>query len=290
MTALKVAPVVLTVLLGAACAEPVAAPAEDAARPPSFIVGGQPDFAHTNVGAVVTLHPFVPGNPLAPLCSGTLIDQDVVVTAGHCAFFIVAFQLPAWVTFDQQFSGTSPLIPATAVPHPNFVPSRNPNDVGGIGGDPFELGVLRLDEPVTDRAPAPLPPAGLLDDLKKGKSLHPGDPFTVVGYGAIGFADGFPTFDGQRRSAEVPYRSLNGEAVTLDTKRNDYSICFGDSGGPNFLEVDGQDVLTSVTWWSGAGPLSPNVIDLNCAGVWHRAYRLDIPQARDFLDDFVALP
>lgn len=258
---------------------------------PSFLINAEPDFTHDNVGALVSLHPFIPGNPLAPMCTGTLIAPSVVVTAGHCAFIIAVLGLPAWFAFDQQFNEASPLIPATAVPHPSFTPSQNPNDLSGIGGDPFEIGVLLLEDPVTDRSPATLPAEGLLDDLKRQKMLRSGDPFTVVGYGAIGFTDGVPVFDGQRRSATVGFKSLNGEAVTLGTPHDAAHACFGDSGGPNFLEVDGDDVLTSVTWWIGAGPLGsgPNVFALNCTS-WHRAYRLDIPQARSFLGEFVALP
>lgn len=154
---------------------------------------------------------------------------------------------------------------------------QSPN---GIGGDPFELGVLLLSEPVTDRSPATLPALGLLDDLKKEKMLHSGDQFTVVGYGAVGLVDNAPFVDGQRRSAYTRYSSLNGEAVTFSTARNAPSACFGDSGGPNFLEVGGDVVLTSVTWWLG---------NLRCTS-WHRAYRLDTPQAQSFLGNFIVLP
>lgn len=224
---------------------------------------------------------FIPGNPFGPLCSGTLIDPRVVVTAGHCAFFIAELGLPAWFTFDQQVSEGSPLIAVTAaIPHPNFAPSLRPDDISGIGGDPFELGVLLLAEPVLDRVPAMLPTAGLLDTLQQQKVLHPGDEFTLVGYGAIGFIDGVPLIDGQRRSAPVPYQSLIGEAVMFSAPHHAPSACFGDSGGPNFLQVTGQDILTSVTWWIG---------NTRCES-WHRAYRLDIPQARSFLANFVALP
>jgi secreted trypsin-like serine protease len=57
--------------------------------------------------------------------------------------------------------------------------------------------------------------------------------------------------------------------------------CFGDSGGPHFL---------------GAGPTETRVVvavtvtgDRYCRAT-DKTYRLDAPQARSFLDDFVALP
>jgi hypothetical protein len=282
----------LSALLAGGCEGPVVGPLEGPVGPPTFLIGGQPDFTHTNVGAVVTFIPFLPGEPLAPFCTGTLIAPDVVVTAGHCAFLLAAFDLPVWFTLDQQFSESSPRIPATAIPHPDFTPSQNPNDVGGIDRNMAELGVLLLEEPVTDRAPATLPTEGLLDELRRQKVLRAGAEFTVVGYGAMAIEDGFPVWEGQRRSMMSTFGSLLPTAVQLGNPNQKHtpSACFGDSGGPNFFEVGGEAVLTSVTWWIGGGPLAgPNLFELNCAS-WHRAYRLDIPEARSFLGHYVDLP
>jgi hypothetical protein len=282
----------LLVLLAGACEGRSTGPLEDPVGPPAFIMGGEPDFTHTNVGAVVTFIPFLPGEPLAPFCTGTLIAPDVVVTAGHCAFLLVALDLPVWFTFDQQFSESSILIPATAIPHPDFAPSVNPLDIGGVDRNLVEVGVLLLEEEVTDRPPATLPSEGLLNDLKWQNRLRAGTEFTVVGYGAMAIEDGFLVWDGQRRSMSSPFGSLLPTAVQLGNPNQKHtpSTCLGDSGGPNFLEIDGEAVLTSVTWWIGGGPLAgPNIFELNCAS-WHRSYRLDIPEARSFLGNYVDLP
>jgi hypothetical protein len=282
----------LLALLSGACEGRATEPLEAPGGPPAFIIGGKPDFVHSNVGAVVTLNPFLPGEPLAPFCTGTLIAPDVVVTAGHCAFFLVAFDLPVWFTFDQQFSENSPLIPATAIAHPDFSPSGNPLDVGGVYRNLAELGVLVLADEVTDRTPATLPTEGLFDELRRKNVLRAGAEFTVVGYGAMAIEDGFPLWDGQRRSMNSTFGSLLPTAVQLGNANQKHtpSVCFGDSGGPNFFEIDGEAVLTSVTWWIGGGPLAgPNLFALNCAS-WHRGYRLDIPEARSFLGTYVDLP
>jgi hypothetical protein len=282
----------LLVLLSGACEGRATEPIEALVGPPAFIIGGEPDFAHTNVGAVVTFMPFLPGEPLAPFCTGTLIAPDVVVTAGHCAFLLVALDLPVWFTFDQQFSEISPLIPATAIAHPDFSPSGNPLDVGGVDRNMAELGVLLLADEVTDRTPATLPTEGLFDELRRENVLRAGVEFIVVGYGAMAIEDGFPVWDGQRRSMSSTFGSLLPTAVQLGNANQKHtpSACFGDSGGPNFFEVDGEAVLTSVTWWIGGGPLAgPNLFELNCAS-WHRGYRLDIPEARSFLGAYVDLP
>lgn len=258
--------------------------------PGHAMIGGEPDFERPSVGTLVTLMPFLPGNPLQPICTATLISPEVAVTAGHCTYLIHLLGLPAWVSFDQQFSENSELIPATAITHPSSSESGNPNDVSGVDGDSFELRVLLLAESVTDRSPAVLPSAAQLDTLKRERQLVSGTPFTLVGYGAFGFMDGFPAFDGQRRAAEVPFTTSRKEAAQFSAPFASPSACFGDSGGPNFLAVDGQQILTSVTWWLGPGPLAaPSASGMQCFG-WHRAYRLDTPQAREFLSHFVALP
>jgi hypothetical protein len=287
---LPVAAAALAALLAGGCEGPVVGPQQTPTDPPGFLIGGQPDFAHDYVGAVVTFHPFIPGNPLAPFCTGTLIAPTVVVTAGHCAFLIEDFGLPVWFTLDQQFSENSLLIEATAIPHPDFVPTVNPLDVSGLGGDPSELGVLILDDDAGVQ-PALLPTAGLLDQLRSEKLLRAGAEFTVLGYGISRFTEEGPLL-GERLSATMPFGSLLPTAVQLGnhSQRHTPSACFGDSGGPNFFEVDGAPVLTSVTWWLGGGPLAgPHFFALNCAS-WHRAYRLDTPQARSFLGTYVALP
>lgn len=68
------------------------------AVPAGAITGGQPDGYGHPYGALL----LVPGYTF---CSGTLIDEDLVLTAGHCTDF---WADPAsgitevWVTFDSE--------------------------------------------------------------------------------------------------------------------------------------------------------------------------------------------
>jgi hypothetical protein len=59
----------------------------------------------------------------------------------------------------------------------------------------------------------------------------------------------------------------------------DGGTCFGDSGGPNFMMVDGRRILAAITITGDAVCRATNV-----------TYRLDIPSARDFLAPHVTLP
>ena len=59
----------------------------------------------------------------------------------------------------------------------------------------------------------------------------------------------------------------------------DGGICWGDSGGPHFLELDEEEILISVT----------SATDAACRAMdW--TYRLDSESARSFLGQFVTLP
>ena len=59
----------------------------------------------------------------------------------------------------------------------------------------------------------------------------------------------------------------------------DGGTCFGDSGGPQFLNVDGIRTIVSITITGDAVCRATNV-----------AYRLDTSSARTFLSPYVNLP
>lgn len=259
------------------------------AAPSGAIVYGEPDGgAHPNVGALVIELDGQKGI----ICSGTLIDADVFLTASHCTAAIERLGLEdAWVTFDSETDvpldeATTTLIHASWVTHPDF-------GFAGPGGrsDPHDIAVVLLDEPAAARypgiQPASLPTAGLLDQMQRARELR-GARFTAVGYGVkeIQVGGGPPShpFDGDRWRAVSSHRAL--ENVWLHLSQNvatgDGGTCFGDSGGPNFLGefgVNETDVIAAITVTGDAVCRATNV-----------TYRLDTPSARDFLAGFVALP
>jgi Trypsin len=200
------------------------------------------------------------------ICSGTLIDEDVFLTASHCT---VGLQ-DVWVTFDPSFDDASPLHSGTAHTHPLF----------GSGGqsNPFDIAVVVLEEPVSGITPARLPSAGFLDSIRLKD-----ERFTAVGYGTVretkrkGPHSLF--FDGQRRFADQGFRSLTKSWLNLSMNPSTGSggTCFGDSGGPHFLGSSNLVVSITVT-----GDRFCRASDVT--------YRTDTTSARDFLDAFVNLP
>jgi len=238
------------------------------------ITYGEPDGgAHPNVGVLV----FELDGEKFGICSGTLIDSDVFLTAGHCTSFLQSLGITVvWVSFDTEFDAeTSALHQGTYVTHPDFG-----HDFARFN----DLAVVLLDEEV-DITPASLPALGLFDQM--GPRGLKGQQFTAVGYGSTepSIGGGPPTFSGfgVRRVATSTFRALNKNWLRLSQNNatGDSGTCFGDSGGPNFLGAgsDETDTIAAITSTGDAMCIATNVV-----------YRLDTQSAQDFLDGYVLLP
>ena len=237
---------------------------------------GQPDGTrHPNVGAVIRLRS---DGQYRILCSGSLIAPRVFLTASHCTRFLEDQGISdVWVTFDPTFTQSSPRIHGTMHSNPNFSQRQS---------DPGDIAVITLDQAVTNVAPVQLPPAGLLDDMKDEGTLN-GTLFTSVGYGVQephpgpgGITNPFPM---ERWFSVGEFNALNKAFMRISQTQatGDGGTCSGDSGGPQFLGAGANETNTqvSITITGDVFCFATNVV-----------YRVDTPQARAFLDDFVTLP
>ena len=223
-----------------------------AAVPASAITGGTPDGeGHRGVAMIVFYEPDGRFR-----CTATLVTPTVLVTAAHCTTGTLG---RTWVTFasdvpvapraaDDAGTGTSAVgyaptgydgttVTGTAYTHPNysdFTDMANWNDVG----------VIVLDAPVTDRPLAALTPRNYLDGF--AQPLLNKTIFTVVGFGTeVRKPDGGPqkpipmSSPRIRRVAESPGQKLMPQVVQMNGNINDTrgtgGTCFGDSGGPSYL-------------------------------------------------------
>ncbi len=235
--------------------------------------------AYTNVGAFIVR---TPSGEIFPLCSGTLIAPNVFLTASHCTAYYTNVLAPrgytAYVSFDGSIpfgeltSPTTGLLSVTdVVTNPNY--SQRQSDSGDIG-------VLILESGVSGITPATLPTCGLLDQLSARNGLR-GAIFTAVGYGVQNrvVGGGVPYFQDvnpiPRMYAFSSFNALNGGYLRLSQNpaTGNGGACYGDSGGPNFLTVNGQPILVATTVTGDVACRATNVV-----------YRLDTASAQAFFD------
>ena len=225
------------------------------AAPASAILKGTPDTEHPYVGILVTTI----NGQTTPVCSGFLVTRTAFVTAAHCIDDLGS--LPAYVSFDQRFTASSPVVHGTAVPNPDF---------GAPEADLHDIALVVLDTPATGRGHAQLPSAGLLSSASKKEAL------TIVGYGADGFLRGgghpVPDYKLVRNVGNSRISKLERAGFNL---RMSSGICFGDSGGPILL--GDTDVVVGI---------SSFVNNANCTGNAF-AYRVDTAESLAFLAPYL---
>ena len=242
--------------------------------------------AFANAGAFVVK---APSGRIFPICSGTLIAADVFLTASHCTVFFEQDLAPqgftAAVSFDNPIPFGSLSSPATTlvtvtevVSNPGFNQSQS---------DSGDIAVLLVNAAQTAGiVPAVLPTAGLLDQLSAKNGLKD-TTYAAVGYGLQNrvtgggqpfFLDANPV---PRMFAFSSFDALSPGYIRLSMNpaTGNGGTCFGDSGGPNFLSVNGVRTLVAITITGDAVCRATNV-----------DYRLDIQSARTFLAPYVALP
>ena len=249
-------------------------------------------------------------------CTGTILDADTILTAGHCVHGTPydsegePADSPATMALAHVYIGynSTEVHPAKTFPMTETVESPARDEALFVTGTPvknagyndawtdfpqtYDYGVVHLDEPLVDDQfvnlddlPS-LATIGKLDTYSQ-RELR-GLVFETVGYG-LQYTRGPWRFQGDwvRYKAEstlINTRSANNGGFSFQTTNNkgryEGGSCFGDSGGPVFLQDGdnhpriGEHVIIGIVSW-GYSP--------NCTGAdW--SYRAD----RDEVHDFVA--
>lgn len=216
------------------------------------VTGGEPDGnGHPNVGLILF---YSPDGRFR--CTATLVTPTVLLTAAHCTVdtvgktlvdfrSVVANQPPTGYPvaanpatgYTREEIEAAGFLSGTAYAHPNysgFTDVNNWNDVG----------VIVLDQPVSGITPATLAPLNYLDAYTQPRLNQ--TIFTSVGYGTeVRKPESGPqkpvpeTYPLLRRVAYQPGQKLTAQILQLNGNPNDNrgtgGTCFGDSGGPTFL-------------------------------------------------------
>ena len=225
-----------------------------AAVPAGAIVGGALDGnGHPNVG----MHYFTQLDGTYR-CSNTLIAPRLVLTAAHCTENTIG---KALVTFDNP----GPRLPASGGDASRFVTGTSYASAkwtGKLQNTALnDVGVIVLDRPAADLwpgiHPVSLASLGLLDQLGAKGGLKK-TAFTLVGYGVYFEkpADGPQKLeavsDRTRRVTTVGMQNLTSDVIKFQENENNSTFgggsCFGDSGGPAFL----NGVQIGITSFGGA--------------------------------------
>ena len=237
------------------------------AVPASAVTYGTPDGdAHPYVGLLVFYNE---DGTATHRCSGTLISPTVVVTAGHCTYEAASarFYLESTMPSGYPYSGG---ITGTPYTYPEY------NDATFYTAD---AGVVVLDKRVRLAEYGVLAPVGTVDEMfaEGGQQL-----LTIVGYGLQGIK---PMFSAERTRYQGTVMLIENRSALAGTYSFKYSAnpgqahsgggCFGDSGGPIFIE--GTNIIVGVNSY---------VLNSNCKGTGG-AFRVDQQAVQDWIYSFL---
>jgi Trypsin len=229
------------------------------AVPASAITNGELDTTHDFVGAMTGADP----GGTQRLCSGSLIDEGVFLTAGHCAVLT-----DVQVKFGDDISNPDAVFAATSVVrHPQFA---------GNFGKQFDVGLVLFDQGDVVLPVAPIAGANYIDSFTKPQLKT--FTFETFGYG-LSRTDTTgnslpPASDPLRRAATQTYLNQHNQylGLSIHTNKGNGGGCSGDSGGPHLL----NGVIVSVTS-NGDG---------NCVAT-DNTQRIDLPVIRDWILSYV---
>ncbi len=182
--------------------------------------------------ATVSLHTRVGSRVLkSPFCTGTLIAEDVVLTAGHCletwgGGVMSASKVAVYVGENPYVDLTSHVYTVSEVEQHSGYNSMTLAD---------DIGLIRLDSAVTEATPVPHLPASLgLSSSDKGDTLN------FAGFGET-------ESGGYGKLLQVDLKLSTVYSESFRYTQSTGGPCAGDSGGPAFFERSGTWYVAGVT-------------------------------------------
>jgi hypothetical protein len=275
----------------------VVAALASAQKVPAITFGELDNGRHPNVGTVMVKAPYAPPFQYN---SGILISSNLFLISGHgtsqiefgieSGWFSLTY---AYVTFADDPYDESLWLPIKDVrTHPGYKPAKFDvagdawADAHGYGSINIEdMGLVVLAEVPTGIVPAALPTVGFLDELKRAGELKTETKILSVGYGTH---ETFPppTVVDEPHNRELvfsDYRGVNQRwlLLSMNVRLGNGGGGYGDSGGPKFWvdPLDGSEHLVAIT--SRGDPLCVTM-DIS--------YRIDTPEALDFIQAFMEEP
>ncbi|WP_081111802.1 S1 family peptidase [Bdellovibrio bacteriovorus] len=189
------------------------------------------------------------------ICTGSLLSDNVVLTAGHCVPTEKEYKsIALYVIFSRDLNKmerTDVRLVTDALIHPQYGSSTE-------GADAHDVAVIRF----AGAKASGYEIAKFLDDESV---LTEGAVVTLAGYG-LNKTDGVNTeSDNTLRKVNVEVAGNLGKNEIILDQQNGRGACHGDSGGPAFINVAGVEYVWGVTS-RGAG--KNGVDDCSLASVY----------------------
>jgi len=191
---------------------------------PDWIVGGQTVSDKDPIAAST-----VAVTTGSALCSGSIIDTDLLVTAAHCVGpnLYIVFN----TNIDQPHANIARVM--------GYAVSSDWKGPQATTKDQHDIALVRFEGALPEgyRPAKLLPPS---DPLKNGEMV------TLAGYGETDATSHAGV--GVLRKTMVPIKDANfGKTEVLLDQTGDKGACHGDSGGPAFVSMGGDYYLWGVT-------------------------------------------
>ena len=187
------------------------------------VVGGGTAPSGSLPQVVAVLFKSIASNVDAQYCGGTLIGPQHVLTAAHCADFLVASDVAVLVgTQDLRNGGQRIAVSAIAV-HPAWNPNTLSSDVA----------VLTLATPVNT-----ITPVVVVASTSIEAAIAPvGTSATVAGWGDTGNGPSPQLRQGTMPVANPLTCAFDDTIMCAGAPSHQVAVCEGDSGGPLFVPV-----------------------------------------------------